>query len=1047
MKINQKRILFYFLLLLFCYNRADSQEINNLGIPYIKNYSSEEFHASDQNWAIYQAHSGIMYFGNTLGILEFDGMSWRLIRLPNNSAVRSITEGNDGRIYVGGSNELGYLDSDPAGKTIFKSLLNLIPAESGNFADVWDIYKLNNETVFRTYKFLFIIKNGKFSAIRAQSRFRSAGLVRGVLFVLDNGKTFTLQEDKLIPYETANLQIGLRTLILPFDKDKILFATRENGLFIQNQNEIIPWKTSVDEFLRKYLIYSALQIDSNYYAIGTWLNGVIIIDKYGKPIQYLNKEKGLLNNSVYSLFVDREKNLWCAMDGGISRIEINSPFSYFNSNAGFEAQCYTAALFKNKLYIGGGPNVYYHDWFTYENPLQRKPFIKIDQTSPQLWQLKEIQGKLYAAHSFDILILEENKVERIALNDGIVWSLTIPKNNTSLLLAGEDDGIYVLEQINKIWKFRNKIRGENLFGRWLVEDEKNNLWCSGYDQRIFKYRVNKNFDSIISVKFYDIRANYPLAVGNRLTILKNKIIVSGADGFYEYDENSDRFIPSAELNEMIVKGKPVNINGADSKGDIWFNDFEGQGVFLKQPNGHYKVFRTPFYKFNLAPESFPVVSLNDFSILLCKNDGFINYNPKYIKNYDLDFNTLIRKVVLLNNDSVIWDGGNTAIREVRKDELQNIILSYEDNAIHFEYAAPLFENIEKTQFQFKLEGYDKGWSSWSSSSIKEYTNLQAGKYTFTVRARNVFRVIGKTSQFSFRVKAPWFLSIWAWLGYFIITSAIVYGIVFINSRRLRSANLRLEKVIELRTIEIMNQKEIIQLHFDQLKDADALKDKFYSIISHDLINTIGSIKSWSELLYDYMHDKDDDKLKLYGNALSTTSKSAFELLTNLLNWTRLQTGRMKLNRVKFDLIEIIDEVTTLYQNIIENKGLNLSLSLPDELFIFADKNMISTVIRNLLSNAIKFTPESGTISIEVSNSASEYSFVITDSGLGINSEDLKKLFRKDIYFQKHGTNNESGTGLGLLLIKDFIEMHKGTISIKSEAGKGSKFTFTVPIGL
>jgi len=190
---------------------------------------------------------------------------------------------------------------------------------------------------------------------------------------------------------------------------------------------------------------------------------------------------------------------------------------------------------------------------------------------------------------------------------------------------------------------------------------------------------------------------------------------------------------------------------------------------------------------------------------------------------------------------------------------------------------------------------------------------------------------------------------------------------------------------------------------------------------------------------------DDTKLTRYSYFLHISSKGAFELLTNLLNWTRLQTGRMKINSEQINLIDLVKEALELHQSNIEKKKLLVTVNYPNELFIFADKNMISTVLRNLISNAVKFTKENGEISITVNRTDKVFIFSIKDSGVGISNEDIKKLFRNDVYFQKHGTDKEMGTGLGLLLVKNFLDLHKGSIKIESEPEKGSTFTIMAPI--
>ncbi len=722
----------------------------------------------------------------------------------------------------------------------------------------------------------------------------------------------------------------------------------------------------------------------------------------------------------------------------LHKLKFNSPFTFFSTRLGYETPCYTATFTITTCILAGAPISITVNGLPMKILLNREPFKKILGTEPQLWQLKEIGGISYGAHSFDLLKINRQNVNVYGLNVNIVWNINSVKDNPQLLLAGENNGIYVLKKVNNNWQLRNKIKGYSDLGRYIEVDNDNNYWCSTYGEKIYKLRFNDNFDSVTYLKNYNISSNYPLATSNRLTIINNKIIVSGGDGFYLYNSKKDIFEPYTELNKHIVKGAPVNIMGYDKKGTIWFTDSESTGELDIQPDGSYKINRMPFCKFDIPSESYPVFPVNDSIVILCQSNEFVYYNRGFKKDYNVKYNTIIRRMELLNTDSVIFEG------DFNKAKNSEVNINYNNNSIRFDFTATYYENVEKNRFQYKLEGYDKNWSNWISDSKKEYTNLPEGQYTFYIRSRNVFSNQGTTDKIDFYIRPPFYRTLWAYLGYTVFTTGLVYLIVFLNSRRLKEANLKLEEIIKERTIEITNQKEVIQSQFEQLKEAQGIKDKFYSIISHDLINAVGNLKSFSEILKSYTSTLNDDKLIKYSNGLYSASTVAFDLLTNLLNWTRLQSGRMKTNFEKINLIVLIKDVINLYANIIEKKKLIIETDYPDYLYIYADKNMISTVLRNLLSNAIKFTPENGKISISLSYNENNCKFEIIDTGIGMTIEEQQKLFRKDIFFQRQGTNFESGTGFGLLLIKEFIELHKGKITVESEPSKGSKFTFIIP---
>ncbi|MBN1187534.1 MAG: CHASE domain-containing protein [Bacteroidales bacterium] len=230
----------------------------------------------------------------------------------------------------------------------------------------------------------------------------------------------------------------------------------------------------------------------------------------------------------------------------------------------------------------------------------------------------------------------------------------------------------------------------------------------------------------------------------------------------------------------------------------------------------------------------------------------------------------------------------------------------------------------------------------------------------------------------------------------------------------------------------------------KLIELNASKDKFFSIISHDLKSPFNSIIGFSNLLVEQIKNNDTEGIDMYGNLILESSNMAMDLLLNLIEWSLSQTGRMVFNPEYFDMVACINKVTLMFDYIARQKSITIKNVLPQSAFVFADNSMISTVLRNLISNAIKFTRPGGEIIVSAMEKQNQIIFSITDSGVGISKNSIEKLFRIDQNYSTTGTNKETGTGLGLILCKDFVEKNKGKIWVESEEGKGSIFYFTLP---
>ena len=233
----------------------------------------------------------------------------------------------------------------------------------------------------------------------------------------------------------------------------------------------------------------------------------------------------------------------------------------------------------------------------------------------------------------------------------------------------------------------------------------------------------------------------------------------------------------------------------------------------------------------------------------------------------------------------------------------------------------------------------------------------------------------------------------------------------------------------------------------ELRSLNATKDKFFSIIAHDLKSPFNSIVGFSELLVAELKTKNYDEIETYANIILQSSERALNLLMNLMEWSRSQTGKMEFNPEYVEMGNLINEICLLFDDVASQKSIQINRTLPPDTIVFADRAMVSTVIRNLISNAIKFTNTNGEIQISAKQKNNQILISIKDNGVGMSKETMEKLFRIEESFSSKGTNNETGTGLGLLLCKEFVEKHGGIIWVESTVGIESTFFFSLPLSI
>ncbi|MBA7574690.1 Sensor histidine kinase RcsC [subsurface metagenome] len=246
-------------------------------------------------------------------------------------------------------------------------------------------------------------------------------------------------------------------------------------------------------------------------------------------------------------------------------------------------------------------------------------------------------------------------------------------------------------------------------------------------------------------------------------------------------------------------------------------------------------------------------------------------------------------------------------------------------------------------------------------------------------------------------------------------------------------------------LELFNSRKMIRKQNKELREMVVTKNKFFSIIAHDLRGPFNTLLGFSDIALKEFDNMDPEDIKDMIKHIHSSSVRGFDLLNNLLEWSRSQTGSIKCEPVDFSLSDLVRENILLFSDVAYKKNIELQNELKEQILAFADRNMINTVIRNLISNALKFTKSGGKISITVKKGDGVLIISVIDSGVGINEENISKLFNLTESYSTIGTGNETGTGLGLILCKEFVEKNGGKIWVESKINEGSKFSFAIPV--
>lgn len=1031
----KKKILTLFLL---CFQI--SVYAQQKGMPFITNYPPEEYKGTAQNWAIVQDKRGVMFFGNSNGILEFDGIEWRFIPMPG--TVRSLAVDSSGIIYVGTNGDFGYLQPDSLGAYQFRSLKEKIPLQHRNFNDVWNIFVSGNSVYFQTFEKIFIWQNEKFKIITPENSFHLSFLVNHTLYIREVGKGLLSNKNGSFQLIEGGERFADEKIyaMLPYGQNEILIATRTQGILIYSPHQNTHFYKpagfkAVDDFVIQNMTYCGSMLWDGKFTLGTLTGGIIVFNSAGSIQSIYNTNSGLQDNSIRKLFQDSNQQLWTALNNGISLVQTNVPFQLFNEKSGLKGFPMCIYYFNNRLYVGTSQHLCVQT--------ADGNFEIIPGTEGQNWQLYNANGTLLLAALNGLFEIKDNQAIQLIKNHAFI-SLTPFYKKQNYLLAGSDagNGLCLLEYKQKTWSLKNEIKGFSKFAYAVVHDKDESIWVHT-NPGLFRLKLNETMDSAISVMNYTTEHGLPPDYAVPCLLHSGELIFVTTKGIYRYMPATDNFEPHPAFK--MINGTIYPFQQLKN-GDIWFQEVTSNGVYekgvLKYNKGEYQLYKQAFNKFNdylnSADHNFHLAS--DSVMYIGTTKGLLQYNPVQKVDYTIPFHTLIRKVFA--KDSLVF--GGASINDNDFEHIKGAEFAYSQNNLLFHYAAAFYEDAEKNLYSYRLPGSDTVWSPWVSDVKKEYTNLPEGEYTFEVRSKNQYNVIGKTARYSFRILPPWQRTWWAYALYVTFLISVIFFIIKFYTRRLVAQKLQLEQIVATRTAEVSKQKAEILTKNNELEIANATKDKFFSIIAHDLKSPFSSIIGLSEILVTQLNELDKEGIEKCARYILQSSKRALALLMNLMEWAQSQTGGIEFNPAKIDLVNLVNENILLADENARQKSIILEKALPEDVTAFADKAMIGTILRNLISNAVKFTQPGGTISISLVEQQSEIVFSVQDTGVGISKVSIEKLFLIDQGFSTSGTNNEIGTGLGLILCKEFVVKHGGKIWVESQQGVGSVFYFSIP---
>jgi DNA-binding CsgD family transcriptional regulator len=816
------------------------------GLPFSKFYSSKEYQGGIQNFSITQSISGLIYVANNFGLLEYDGTTWRRYSLPNSTKIRDVQIDEKGIIYVAGQGEFGYFKPDDNGNLRYYSLLEKLPESSKNLEEIWKIVFIHDQVIFCTFQEIFIFSSNHelVSIIKGSNVFES--------FHFTNNKFYANQkEDGLQVFENGKmLQVdygkvfgdGTVTSIISLTLNQQLIFTRNNSVFISNMNTINNWEANIPKDAQ---INKAIRLKNGNIAIGTQSDGLFILKENGQSVLRMDKNNGLQNNSILTLFEDMSGNLWIGHNNGITLLELSLPFRLIDQFSGLPGTGYDAILHENSIYFGTNFGLSVQKFDTEnQNPIQ-----KISGGTGQVYQLTKIQDFLLSAQNDGAFTIQNSKAESIGSLPG-VWNFHPLKDHPDLIISGSYNGLLLFEIKNNEIKFLRKIKGFEESSRILEQDFNGDIWMTHGYKGVYRLRLNPTLDSVES-KYYGTESGLPTNLLISVWKINNRLIFSTEYGLYSYNSKEDKFEKDAFFAKYFDVDFLATSMVEDALGNIFFIGDKEVGVLEKQINGtyvkNYQIFNKIIPLLNDDLQNISLIRANE--VLFAANDGFIWYKLDNKNVSSTSFPTMIRSVYLTGvSDSLISQGNYWEKDSLQYSQVPKAIptIPYHLANIRFESSNPIPNNENTTLFQFWLEGFEEGYGDWTFKRDKAYTNLREGEYIFHVRSKNIYDQISSPDSYAFRILPPWYRSFLAYFIYFSLSMVLLAFIYKVVDKRFQKKTHQItdaqRKALQQKESALKSsQEEIDRLRNEKLMAEIQNKDKELASATMHLLNKNGFI--------------------------------------------------------------------------------------------------------------------------------------------------------------------------------------------------------------
>jgi signal transduction histidine kinase/DNA-binding response OmpR family regulator len=1015
----------------------DEAEAGRLPRRYV---GPDTYGAHRQNWDATQDSSGVLYVANTGGVLVYDGHAWTTVPTANRSIARSIGADAQGRVYVGAQRDIGALRRDSVGQVRYVSLLDHVPKDHRTFSDVWwteptseGVYFLADRQLLR-----WDPSTNTMRAWAADSvAYQSGGAVADSFYVGVPGRgLMTVENNELRPVPGGSVFAGKNVVfVVPHPRHGMVVGTYQ-GLFVRDGATFR--RLSPDDWcLSSAWISQATTHPSGIIGVATIDRGLFLFGPDGSLLRRLSSR----DEPVTGGYTDQEGGLWGLLDGGLLRYDLAAPFTTYGPSVGLEGAVEDVTRHRDTVYVATLENTYR------VRPVADSAAAVAVPGGTRSWALLSVGRALLIGTVNGLDLRRPDGTIRRLFDAEHVYDLLRSRTHEGRIYAGTGRSVRLVVRADTGWHVGGRVEDLPAKARTLAEAEDGTLWVGTAADGLYRVRFPAGTDSSLVTHFGPEQG---LPLGEITAVRWNGRVVFGSDeGLFRFRPGPEpHFVPMAAVERP--RGGSLARLTMDARGRTWGMTRRAPGRWTRRDTA-WRWTPGPLYRLRHRSANVLWPEDNGRTLWIGTQEGLIRYRPSAPAPQSPP-PVRIHRVATRQPDSTLTLRGRSA---------EGPTLAADQNDLRVRYGTPSLARPAAVQYQSRLRGQTDAWSAWTDRTERALPSVQAGHYTFEVRARTAYGDTTRAARYSFSVRPPWYRTWWAYGLYALLGGALVAGAVRWRTHRLRRRQQELEATVAARTEEIERQNERLAQQAERLQELDAAKSRFFANISHEFRTPLTLIRG---PVADVRTHLTAGRLKPVADAAADAADQLAiaerntarlqRLIEQILGLARMDAGTYELNARPTDLAEATRRIARRFAPMVERAGLTLSVTTDRDADgaatpVYLDPESWEHILSNLLSNAIKFTPEGGSVRVQVAERADAVEVRVVDTGVGIPAAKQDRVFdRFEQSRQPSGsaTRGQEGTGIGLAFAKDLVELHGGTIHIESAEGEGTTVAVQFPRG-